>query len=373
MNKMLFYVSSTFGDLRPFREAAFEVVYRAGGDVLRMESLPASLESPLELTRRFIAEADVFILIVGHRYGALIENDGKSFLELEYETAVTLGKPVLAFIVSQDAPWSPADIDSGESGWKLQRFKDRLLSAHVVAHFSSVDDLKVRLFQALLGFLVPDPTSEGNSSSPEPPEVSSELTLSQLYSFLSSQIMALQTEIRQMHRMLEVNGVGTNRQIHPTSAAPFLGAPAVEVIPNRVFVAMPYSQPWSTTVADIISRVCGEVGMSYEIAKNMDGRFIPHDIYKGITRANIIIADLTGENANVAYELGLADSINKEVILISQTKQVPFDFSAQRLIIYDDSLSGAMNLQEELVARLEMVRASQQTIDQAEQSHSPDT
>lgn len=55
------------------------------------------------------------------------------------------------------------------------------------------------------------------------------------------------------------------------------------------------------------------------------------DIVIGISKANVIIADVTGLNANVFYELGLAHAMNKKVIIITQQiDEVPFDIKSYR-------------------------------------------
>jgi len=55
------------------------------------------------------------------------------------------------------------------------------------------------------------------------------------------------------------------------------------------------------------------------------------DIVIGISEANVIIADVTGLNANVFYELGLAHAMNKKVIIITQQiDEVPFDIKSYR-------------------------------------------
>ena len=115
---------------------------------------------------------------------------------------------------------------------------------------------------------------------------------------------------------------------------------------------MPYSQDWSSAVEKIILEACTSAGLDFEIAKNMPGRFIPNDIWRGITRAGVLVADLSGANANVAYEVGLADVLGKQIILIGQDSEVPFDFQAQRLIRYQNSLPGSLTLREELESRL---------------------
>lgn len=139
-------------------------------------------------------------------------------------------------------------------------------------------------------------------------------------------------------------------------SASFLGPEAESVIRNRCFVVMPYSQDWSKAVESILCSCCEDAGLKFAIAKAMEGRFIPYDIWQGITGCGIIIADLTGGNANVAYEVGLADAIGKEVILISQESNVPFDFSGQRLIIYENSIAGSFILKDELTKRLLSVK-----------------
>lgn len=122
------------------------------------------------------------------------------------------------------------------------------------------------------------------------------------------------------------------------------------------FVAMPYSKDWSKALEDILLDICKGAGIRLAIAKNMDGRFIPHDIWQGITAAAVIIADITDGNPNVAYEIGLADVLGKDVILLCQGNNVPFDFLGQRLICYENTMKGSIVLREELTARLRRVR-----------------
>lgn len=55
------------------------------------------------------------------------------------------------------------------------------------------------------------------------------------------------------------------------------------------------------------------------------------DIVEGIATSDVIIADLTGLNANVFYELGLAHAMNKKVIIITQAiDDLPFDIRSYR-------------------------------------------
>jgi hypothetical protein len=65
------------------------------------------------------------------------------------------------------------------------------------------------------------------------------------------------------------------------------------------------------------------------------------DIWKSILQSRIIIADITGRNANVFYELGLAQCIGKDIILITQSiADIPFDLNRYRHIVYEDNFDG---------------------------------
>ncbi|HKS40840.1 MAG TPA: hypothetical protein VJX74_09545, partial [Blastocatellia bacterium] len=68
--------------------------------------------------------------------------------------------------------------------------------------------------------------------------------------------------------------------------------------------------------------------------------------------AQLIIADLTGMNPNVFYDVGYADALGKTVILlIQQGDDIPFDLQSQRHINYEGNI---IKLRDELI---EMVRA----------------
>ena len=50
-----------------------------------------------------------------------------------------------------------------------------------------------------------------------------------------------------------------------------------------------------------------------------DNRPIIEDVWRCTNEARILIAELTGRNPNVFYETGIAHTVGKEVILITQS------------------------------------------------------
>lgn len=119
------------------------------------------------------------------------------------------------------------------------------------------------------------------------------------------------------------------------------------------FLLMPFKEPWSDDVWKLLEDIVTDCGYKCQRADEKDGRVVMDDIWEGIYKAKIIIADLTSKNANVAYEVGLADVLGKDVILISQTPDdIPFDFLGIRLITYENSIKGARELRGNLKRRL---------------------
>jgi hypothetical protein len=131
-----------------------------------------------------------------------------------------------------------------------------------------------------------------------------------------------------------------------------------EIEDELCFVLMPINEPWSDGVWELLKSAASECDMRCERADEKDGRVVMDDIWEGICRSHVIIADLTGRNPNVTYELGIAHALGKEVILLSQNSEdVPFDLLGLRLIIYGDSLNGARKLSNEVAAKLRKIKA----------------
>jgi nucleoside 2-deoxyribosyltransferase len=60
-------------------------------------------------------------------------------------------------------------------------------------------------------------------------------------------------------------------------------------------------------------------------------------VWRDIRRSDVVVADLTGLNPNVFYEMGLAHALGKTIILIKQkdAQRVPFDLGNHRYYEYD--------------------------------------
>jgi predicted metal-dependent TIM-barrel fold hydrolase len=344
------YVSSTYTDLRAYRAAVVSILARFGLDTVSLDEFGALDQPPLAASLRAIDESDILVVLIAHRLGYVPPETKKSIVELEYDRAVERGKPVLPFLLHDSFPWPPDQIDSDSKG--IRRFRKRIEQECLVSFFTTPEDLTAKVAAAISQY---SRQVEGIPvSPPSPRREAEEITLADVV----AELKAMRTEVSLVQQAVgenarrAMNPGATSADVLKLNPADFLGAAAPFLDPQRCFVIMPYSEKWSGAVERIILEVCTQVGLDFQIAKNMEGRFIPNDIWRGITGAGVIVADLSAANPNVAYEVGLADVTGKEVILIGQQAKVPFDFSAQRLILYEDSLSGTLTLREELTSRL---------------------
>ncbi|MBA7493139.1 hypothetical protein ES702_03694 [subsurface metagenome] len=133
-----------------------------------------------------------------------------------------------------------------------------------------------------------------------------------------------------------------------TKERPFLETKKLKVDKKLCFVLMPFDNRFDPIYGNIIKKVIKKFGLNCKRADEIFGTEpIIKDIWGHIQKARILIADITGRNANVFYELGLAHAINKEVILITQNiRDIPFDLQHYRCIVYEDSVAGGDKLKE---------------------------
>jgi tetratricopeptide (TPR) repeat protein len=128
-----------------------------------------------------------------------------------------------------------------------------------------------------------------------------------------------------------------------------LGGRKNEPDPNRCFVMMPFAESFNA-IYRLIQRVCVEQGLACTRAdEDVKPGKITGKIYEAVSDAGIIIADMTGKNPNVFYEMGLAHAISDNVILLTQTTDdVPFDLKDFLHIQYANTFDGAERLASDL-------------------------
>jgi hypothetical protein len=135
--KIQVFVSSTFLDLRSEREVVVQAVLDAGHIPAGMELFRAGNESQLDTVKKWIRDSDVFLLIFGGRYGSIEPLSKKSYTQVEYEYAESLGIPVFSLVLSESFLYMKAaeakgnDIFETEHIDLYQEFKQKVMSKTV--------------------------------------------------------------------------------------------------------------------------------------------------------------------------------------------------------------------------------------------------
>jgi hypothetical protein len=127
------------------------------------------------------------------------------------------------------------------------------------------------------------------------------------------------------------------------SVRPLFGTPARIGRGYDVFVVMPFNKELERLYRDHIWSAVEAMGLSCLRADDIfSGGPVVRDIWSGICSSRVIVADCTGRNPNVFYEIGGAHTLGKPVVLITQKEEdVPFDLRHLRYITYglrDDAL-----------------------------------
>lgn len=116
------------------------------------------------------------------------------------------------------------------------------------------------------------------------------------------------------------------------------------------FVLMPLREPFIRIYENHVKPTLQKMG--FRVIK-ADDIFTPtaiiDDIWQYINRARLIIADVTGRNSNVFYELGICHTVGKDVIILTQNEDdVPFDLRHLRYFKYVDNEEGWQVLRKNL-------------------------
>jgi len=134
------FVGSTFADLIEERQTVMQVLLEADCIPAGMELFPASGEL-WELIQEVIEESDYYVVVLAGRYGS-VTAEGISYTEKEFDHAVRVGLPILAFLHEK-----PEEIPSGKTELeasarsKLASFREKVERDRLCKFWTNPDDL----------------------------------------------------------------------------------------------------------------------------------------------------------------------------------------------------------------------------------------
>jgi hypothetical protein len=131
---------------------------------------------------------------------------------------------------------------------------------------------------------------------------------------------------------------------------------------NQCFIITPIGEISSTIylkamglIDAVIKPVLREFKLNAVAANHISlGGSINKQLQKAILQDKLVIANLTGLNPNVMYELAVRHAARLPVVIMAETgTRLPFDITDQRTIFYNDSLAGLSDARNQLYSAVE--------------------
>jgi hypothetical protein len=131
-----------------------------------------------------------------------------------------------------------------------------------------------------------------------------------------------------------------------------MSAPTLSTLPKPfVFVLMPFEAKFNDIYKFGIKGAAEDVGAYAErLDEQLFGEGMLDRIFNQISKADLIVADMTGRNPNVFYEVGYAHALGKVTLLLTQdANDIPFDLKHRQHTVYGGRIE---TLRKELADRL---------------------
>jgi len=153
------YLSSTYSDLKVYREEVYKALRQSRQEVIAMEDYVASDLRPIDLCLRDVEKAEIYVGLFAFRYGYVPPHEhnnphGRSITEMEFRHARANNKPCLIFVLDEERQkhWPAEFIDAltGEDkGKRIDALRADLCTQYTVSFFSTPEKVATQALAAL--------------------------------------------------------------------------------------------------------------------------------------------------------------------------------------------------------------------------------
>jgi hypothetical protein len=360
------YLGDTSSELADLRPIIIQQIQAAGMIPVQLEDNERQLPDMPDIVKRKLTDADYFISIVTYKRAWEPEGmGGKALAEIEYDLAQELGKPSAILLPAEASEMamrlrarallqSPADHNAQRAFWK------RLASTGEVTPFIDETDLTKKVSQILSTWAAQRTVTirEADSVAPAPLVIEQQSFVSGTPDQIDrlAERVAAKVEAIQQKRQEELaeQAVKVNEALRLLPGELVFGRPATsKQFKSDAFMIMPFAASFSGLYTDIIKPLMAEMKLTILRGDefNSSRGVIVEEVWAALNACRFVIAEISGGNDNVFYELGIAHTLNKPAILITRTTQpeeVPFDIRHLRYIQYKNTAAGGAKLREEL-------------------------
>lgn len=324
---------------------------------MTMEDLALSDQHPEALIRQALDDTDIFIGIYGNAFGEYAGLDIAAIIEYEYSYAIERGLSPIIFM--------PANTDDMED--RMAQFRATIETQTVIHSFRNEDELKAKIVVAVTNFRMQArkrpslklPHRELSASQEQAAPIAEddqfEQTVQRAFNVveddltqLIERVIAVQ-EAKAQLQPPDLKGAG-----HEIMVNPIFGEPNKNVqFQSDIFMIMPFREEYDMVYQNVIVPTVESLNLTIKRGdefSSVSGQ-IMSEVWAALNACKLVIVETSVENANVYYELGIAHTLGKPAILITQGKDIedfPFDIRHLRFIVYENSIVGGDKLEEDL-------------------------
>lgn len=358
------YFSDTSDELDQVRPVLVEQIRKNGMIPLWLDAEERKRPDMLDIVKQRITSADYFISIVTYkRAWEPPAMDGKSLAEIEFDLAHGAGKRSAVLLpkaaskmgirLRRRAVGQPAVERNAQ-----QRLWKKVEETGQAVYFSDEADLTQQITQVLESW-ASDQDTGGAVAVAEAVEApifpNSDVTIDEFAARVAEKTAEKVHEIQQQKQEeLAEQTLKYNEALRLLPGELVFGRPA-----NRsqfkcdVFMIMPFSKEFDELYHNTIRPLVNEVPLVILRGDEFTSTrgIVMEEVWAALNQCRFVIAEITGGNDNVFYELGIAHTLNKPAILITQAKEpldVAFDIRHLRYIQYRNNTAGLKALAEEL-------------------------
>jgi hypothetical protein len=130
------------------------------------------------------------------------------------------------------------------------------------------------------------------------------------------------------------------------------------VVQHSCLYLGPFSELFETIYKNHVVPPLKNIGMLVTRADEIfSADVVIEDVWKEITSSSFVVADVSGRDPNVMYEIGLAHAVGRPVLMMSQSSNdIPFGLRHRRSVIYEYTPRGCHKLELDLIRTAEFLR-----------------
>lgn len=321
----------------------------------------------MNIARRKIGESDYFIGVVTFKRAWEPAGDarGRSMAEIEYDIAQELGKPTTILLPK---PMSALAMylrrrTLGQSISDTQQQLDfwrRVEQSGQAIFFSDEADLSRKILDILKML--------ERSSRPTIETTAQVLMLErEQLAFPPAEIDLLADKVaektaerlQEIQQNLAEQALKYNEALRLLPGELVFGRPSMNSqFKSDIFMIMPFLPEYDYLYQQVVRPLCADLKLTIRRGDEfLSSRgSIMEEVWAALNACRFVIAEISGGNDNVYYELGIAHTLNKPAILITQAKrpeEVPFDVRHLRYLQYENTAAGGARLRDNLKTAIE--------------------